>query len=60
VGGVGQETLELSTVAQLCANDLAKVSQQALEQDRRAYSLARDVYDGTPPPAKDILTAQAC
>jgi hypothetical protein len=60
VGGVGQETLELSTVAQLCANDLAKVSQQALEQDRRAYSLAKDVYDGTPPPAKDILPAQAC
>jgi hypothetical protein len=48
-GGESQEHLELVKLRRLNAKDLAAARNRVLELDRRAYKVAKDVYQGTPP-----------
>jgi hypothetical protein len=48
-GGVEQETLMLTKLHHLSRKDVAEARQRALELDRRAYDVAKDVYQGTSP-----------
>ena len=58
-GGVDPEALQLTKAAKLCPAEFAKVRDQALKQDHRGYTVAKDVY-GKTPPAKQTLYAQTC
>ncbi len=44
-----QETLELTEVNQLSADELAKAHAEALKEEKHAYEVSKDVYGGTPP-----------
>jgi hypothetical protein len=48
-GGVEQETLVLTKLRHLGHKDLAEARKRALELDRHAYDVAKDVYKGTSP-----------
>jgi hypothetical protein len=48
-GGVEQETLVLTKLRHLSRKELAEARHRALELDRRAYDVAKDVYRGTSP-----------
>jgi hypothetical protein len=58
-GGVDPEALQLTRAEKLCPAEFAKVRKQALRQDSRGYTVAKDVY-GKTPPAKETLSAQTC
>jgi hypothetical protein len=58
-GGIDPETLQLTKAGPLCKADFAAVRQQALAQDVRGYTVAADVYGGSPH-AKDTLDAKTC
>jgi hypothetical protein len=58
-GGVDPEVLKLIRAERLCKADFADIRQRALEQDARAYTVAPDVYAGSPH-AKDTLDAKTC
>jgi len=47
-GGVEQETLVLTKLRHLSRKDLAEARKRALELDRHAYNVAKDVYRGSP------------
>jgi len=59
VGGPEHEILVLAKVAHLCAKALAEVREEALQLDRRAYRVSKDLYGHTPP-AKHTLRARPC
>jgi len=44
-----RETLELIEITQLSPEALAEVRAQALELEKRAYEISKEVYDQTPP-----------
>ena len=49
VGGDQQETMDLVKIRKLSDSQLRKVNEQALELDKRAYEVSKDVYAKTPP-----------
>ncbi|HSN35215.1 MAG TPA: hypothetical protein VLT34_02590 [Arthrobacter sp.] len=49
VGGDQQETMDLVKIRKLSDAQLKRVNEQALELDRRAYKVSKDVYAKTPP-----------
>lgn len=49
VGGDQQETMDLVKIRKLSDAQLSKVNDQALELDKRAYKVSKDVYAKTPP-----------
>jgi len=48
VGGADQEFLDLVKIKKLSPIELAIVNAQALQQDRRGYTVSKDVYAKTP------------
>jgi hypothetical protein len=48
-GGVEQETLVLTKLRHLGGKEMAEAQKRALELDRHAYKVAKDVYGGTSP-----------
>jgi hypothetical protein len=58
-GGVEQETLVLVEVKHLSAAELAEARSIALELDKRAYTVAADVYRSTPHAERTLRTAGA-
>jgi hypothetical protein len=58
-GGVDPESLKLISAERLCKSDMADIRERALEQDARSYTVAPDVFAGSPH-AKDTLDARTC
>jgi hypothetical protein len=48
VGGEDQEFLDLVKIKKLSRSELKSVNEQALQQDRRGYTVSKDVYAKTP------------
>jgi hypothetical protein len=48
-GGVEEEELVLTKLRHLSGKELAEARKRALELDRHAYDVAKDVYRGTSP-----------
>ena len=48
-GGDQQETMDLVKIRRLSDEQLSKVNEQAMELDKRAYKVSKDVYAKTPP-----------
>jgi hypothetical protein len=59
-GGVDPETLQLTQAGKLCAAPLAQIRQQVTDQDTRAYSVAKNVYAGTPAATKTLTASTTC
>jgi hypothetical protein len=49
VGGTEQENMDLVKIKRLTSTGLRTVNQQALELDRHAYEVSRNVYAKTAP-----------
>ncbi|WP_211881025.1 hypothetical protein [Pseudarthrobacter albicanus] len=47
-GGDDQETMALVKIKKLSSRELESVNEQALQQDRRGYTVSKDVYAKTP------------
>lgn len=58
-GGVDPEALQLTSATRLCPEDLARVDDLALAEDKRAYDMHADLWAGTAP-ATRTLSASAC
>jgi hypothetical protein len=58
-GGVDPEALELSRAARLCPTEFSTVQALALDQDRRGYQVANDLY-GSTQPASETLPDWTC
>jgi hypothetical protein len=58
-GGVDPEALTLKSAVRLCKADLSAIRQRALAQDSRGYTIARDVYAGSPH-AQHTIDARTC
>lgn len=48
VGGDEQETMDLVKIKKLTSSELKSINAQALKQDRRGYTVSKDVYAQTP------------
>jgi hypothetical protein len=58
-GGGDPEALELTSATKLCPDALASVDALALQEDQRAYAMARGLWNGTAP-ATATLPSGAC
>jgi len=58
-GGVDPEALQLTRAGRLCAAEFAAVRKQVIEQDKRGYHVARDIYGATTH-VEQTLSAQTC
>lgn len=56
VGGAEQEVMDLVKIKRLSSSGLREVNEQALELDRHAYKVSRNVYANTPP--AEVSTAR--
>jgi hypothetical protein len=59
-GGVDPETLQLTKTGKLCAAALSQIRQQAQAQDQRAYTVAKNVWAGSPPAAQTLTAQLSC
>jgi hypothetical protein len=58
-GGADPEALQLTSATRLCPDELARVDALALQEDQRAFQMARGLWGGTAPAAQ-TLPAGAC
>jgi hypothetical protein len=58
--GVDPETLTLTSASKLCAAAFGQIRQQAIDQDGRSSSVARNVYSGTPAAAQTLTAQLTC
>ena len=59
-GGVAPETLQLTKAGKLCAAAFSQIRQQASAQDQRAYTVAKNVWAGSPPAAQTLTAQLSC